>query len=105
MPPKKKLVPNETFFLTFIGERVVLASKIKLSEVVQKEDEVSSSEVPIMFEGFLLDMDEHYYYLGTTPEAISDAIVREDIFHISIDQPVNPLREALRNVEIKGEIN
>jgi hypothetical protein len=76
MPPKKKPT-NELFFLAFGGEVVSITTTIKASETLQIEDETIQVDIPNTFEGYLLDMDEEYYYLGDTSNEVSRAVRKE----------------------------
>ena len=70
MPPKKKQ-PNELFFLSFIGEVVSITTTLKASETLQLDEEVVQVDMPNTFEGYLLDVDDEYYYLGETSLEVS----------------------------------
>ena len=93
---KKPLEPNtfsETFFLTFIGEFVEVAGSFFHGEV----------EVPIRIQGYILDSDDQFYFLGDTPEEISSAIRKTSVVYIEIVED-NPMKDALRDWEPDSEV-
>ena len=81
---------SESFFLTFIGELVEVAGSFYHGD----------TEAAIKIAGFVLDADEEYYYLGDTPDEITQAIRRDRVIYIQILEPVNPYLEKLKQLEI-----
>lgn len=96
--PKKTELQNptelsETFFLTFIGEFVEVAGSFLHD----------NSEVPIILQGYILDTDKDYYFLGETSEEITSAIKKENVKYIKIINEEDPLKEALTQWEVPTE--
>lgn len=86
---------TETFFLTFIGELVEIAGSFFHG----------NEEHNIKIAGFVLDVDDEYYYLGDTPEEINQAIRRDRVIYIQILEQVDPVLEILQDLEVpKDEI-
>lgn len=81
---KKK--PNELFFQVFIGEVVSITTTIKSSETLQLEEETVQVDIPNTFDGYLLDVDDEYYYLGETSKEISKAVRKDQSISIEIAQ-------------------
>lgn len=80
----KKKINNEQFFSVFIGEVVSITTSTNLSQTVELEDEVVQIDIPNTFDGFLLDADEEYYYLGDTPHEVSKVVRKEQCVAIEI---------------------
>lgn len=81
---------TETFFLTFIGELVEISGSFV----------DTNTKAVLKLIGFVLDADDEFYYLGDTPEEITQAIRRDKVFYIQILQPINPYLEKLKSLEI-----
>jgi hypothetical protein len=81
---------TETFFLTFVGELVEVAGSFYHGD----------QENAIKIAGFVLDVDDEYYYLGDTPEEITQAIRRDRVIYIQILEPINPYLDALKELEV-----
>lgn len=72
------------FFRTFIGEYVQVTTDMKASEQVSNEDGSVFRESPLVFEGFLLDEDKDFYFLGMSPDEVQHAVKKICVKHISI---------------------
>lgn len=81
----KKKSSSELLFLTFIGEKVVLTSTFKITDTVDSEEGVHQIELPLMLDGYLMDMDDEYYYLGEDPKSVSKAVRKDQILSIEIE--------------------
>ncbi len=57
-------------------------------------------ETDIKVQGFILDMDDEFYYLGNTPEEIVRAVKRENVVYIEILNPDNEYRAILDEMEV-----
>lgn len=81
---------NETFFLTFVGEHVELAGSFYHSD----------QEAAIKVQGYILDIDDEYYYLGDTPEEITNAIKRDRVIYIQVIPKVNEYQQMLMEMDV-----
>lgn len=79
-----------TFQLSFIGEQVEMVVSISGNQ--------GEEGMPLIINGFLLDMDDTYFYVGNTPNAISQCVVKEDVRLIAIVEEINELEEVLKSV-------
>lgn len=84
MANKKTL---STFQLIFVGELVEIVA-----------DLIGGAGMPLVISGFLLDIDEEYFYIGKTHNEVDQAIKRNNVIFIIIIQEPDELKEALRNV-------
>lgn len=84
---------TETFFLTFIGELVEIAGSFYHGD----------SEAAIKIAGFVLDADDEFYYLGDSPDEITQAIRRDRVIYIQIMEPFNIHLNALKEFKIPDD--
>lgn len=80
MPKKEKKVGSEVFLLTFIGEYVQVISNFILNTTSHEGVE----ESPLILEGYLLDMDDEFLYIGDSANDISRAIKKETVVFIQV---------------------
>lgn len=80
MPKKEKKVGSEVFLLTFIGEYVQVISNFILNTAGSEGVE----ESPLILEGYLLDMDDEFLYIGDSANDISRAIKKETVVFIQV---------------------
>lgn len=80
---------NDVFGSTFIGEFVEILSR-----------QHTPKDVPILIQAYLLDIDEHFYYLGENPIEITSAFPKEYLGLISIIQEMDPHTEYLNSLPI-----
>lgn len=79
------MVGNSVFFDTFIGEYVEIVLKLKNKTIVSSPEETVERIGYVSFNGFLLDIDDVYYYIGETTTQIYRAVAIKDVVSISID--------------------
>jgi len=89
------------FYDTFVGEFVELTTHKEIQAI---EDEIMVVS-PIMLRGYLVDMDDEYFYLGEDPQKVSDAVERSTVWRIMILDPEAIIRDALKNMPIPTEQN
>lgn len=53
--------------------------------------------------GYILDMDDEFYYLGDDPEEIVQAIRRDKVIWIQILTPENSYKEILKELEVPDD--
>jgi len=70
-----------------------------MKTIVQTETEVRESEEPIMFQGFLLDADDDFYFLGSTPNEVCSAIKKDELGSIHIASNYSVYDEVLDQME------
>lgn len=72
------------FFDTFIGEYVEVLTKIITTKREETEDRLIQSNKPIILQGYMLDMDKEYYYLGNASDNIVSAIRKDEVVYVEI---------------------
>ena len=79
---------DNLFFLTFIGEKVEILCSFEMLE----------KQFPQLVQGYLLDKDDEYLYLGSGPDEIHSVVRREDVKYLQIIKDIDPMTEVLDNM-------
>jgi len=66
-----------------------------VKQIEQTEDSVREINEPIVFQGFFLDADDSFIFLGDTPDEVCSAIKRDEITSIHIAKPQNIFDDVL----------
>jgi hypothetical protein len=96
---KKTPKEPDLFHLTFIGEFVEILTPIYQKKIQGNEDGVVDETIPVMIQGYILDMDEDRLYLGDSPEEITQSILKVDARIIRIVKMANPYDEILDSLD------
>lgn len=104
---KKETKESYDLFLNFIGEFVEILTPIYRKHIQGDESGVSDETIPIVIQGYILDMDDHRLYIGDTPEEVNQCIFKEDARIIRIVKENNPYDDLLDQMETpkKGTAN
>lgn len=79
---KKK---DTQLFQIFIGEYVEIMCSERVERVtVDDEGTTTHTTLPLVLNGFFLDADDEFIYLGNTADAVTQAIHRTRVFHIAL---------------------
>lgn len=76
--------PFDVFFSSFAGEKVDLQLNILYSEQHQSEDALETKTYSMSSTGYLLDVDDNYYYLGDTPNSVTQAVRKNFVIQIRL---------------------
>lgn len=90
------------FFKTFVGEYVTMITNIIVSAASATEEQSSSSHHPMMFQGYLLDEDARFYYLGSSNEA-NMVVKKENVLAVEIEENKTILDNILDSVDESEE--
>lgn len=97
---RKKPVRSDTFFMTFIGEYVSVLTTMMVTKAFQTEDGVEEQTQPIVIQGFLLDMDDEFFYIGEVSNEVDRAVRKEFVNAIEIaDENESTFDSILEHVE------
>lgn len=90
---KSKKKPPETtlFFNIFVGEFVELTTKLYIKAMIDSDEGHTVQEMPVTIQGYLLDQDEKYFYIGDGPGAIETAVEIPTVAAITIVKQKGPL--------------
>lgn len=90
------------FGLCFHGEYVEIVTSLYQKNIEGDETGVIDQTLPIVLKGYILDMDDEYYYLGNTPEEISKAVKKEAVKYIEIISEQNVFDQILEDFPTPG---
>lgn len=99
---KKKKKKNVDFTLTFLGEFVELSTLLPYSESSATETQSVSINTTLRRTGYLLDIDEFFYYLGESPTEIERAIRIDQVVEIAIVKVTTDADEILDRFDGSG---
>lgn len=102
---KKKMTDPSLFFLTFHGEPLRLILNTNMSMVQTSEDETTSMDSPMAIEGVLVDEDERYYYIGTSPTNATKAVDKDSVIVAELIETSDQLQALLEAIPDDGSIN
>src|SRR5271166_5257917 len=91
-----------TFFLAFCGQQVTITTSVNVNMSIQDDHHQAINNIPLYYEGILMDYDEVYYYLGNIKE-ITQAVKIYDVLHITISEQKGPFDEFLHKMPIPNE--
>jgi hypothetical protein len=83
---------SELFWVTFTGEFVELLCKYETSQ-----------RMPLVIQGYMLDIDQDYYYIGANALEVSSAIRKTDVAYIQILKEADPTLEVLENMPMPDD--
>jgi hypothetical protein len=99
----------DSFFLAFAGQNVILTMDIVVSQVHSSESGTITENIPMFYEGILLDYDDQNYYLGKTPTEITDFVPKNRVIHGKINEGDEEImNEVLNQIPIptnESEVN
>lgn len=71
-------------FENFAGEFVVILLNRDTKQTVEMEGRLQVICSPAIIEGYLVDEDDEYYYVGVTPKTFNQAINKKYIIHMEL---------------------
>lgn len=103
-------VNNSVFGLSFEGEYVYIVTKIKTKRQYTNPEtgEIVDEVAPLGILGFILDMDDKFFYLGEDPHQISKAIKITEVSFIEISKPktaYDDILDSMGNAPDDKELN
>jgi hypothetical protein len=89
---KKKSEPS-AFFLSFIGEHVQVITSFQLATADSPE-----MPMPLIIEGYMLDADDQYIYMGEEGDQIRQAVKLEYVVYVHILEKENAIEEVFSSL-------
>lgn len=71
-------------FENFAGEFVVILLNKDTKQTVEMDGRLQIVYSPAIVEGFLIDEDDEYYYIGHSPKSFDQVINKKYIVHIEL---------------------
>lgn len=91
---------NDAFGEMFLGEYIRITTKRNATMDVPTEDgDVLPITASIEYEGFLVDFDEKYLYIGEKSDQVSQAVKRKEVLGVTIVEKEAPNKVDLNNKE------
>lgn len=90
---------SEVFLLSFIGEAVQILTDFTLTTSTANEDSLT----PLIVEGYLLDSDENYVYIGSTPDQVYQAVKKDRIVFIQVLDKRDALSDIMDSLNMKSK--
>lgn len=87
MVTKKKSEPS-SFFLSFIGEYVQVVTTFQLATADSPE-----VAMPLIIEGYMLDADDQYVYMGEEGDQIRQAVKLDYVVYVHILEKDSEIEE------------
>lgn len=77
-------------FENFAGEFVVILLNKDTKQTVEMNGKLHIVYSPAIIEGFLIDEDDEYYYVGHSPKSFDQVINKKYIVHIEVGSETKP---------------
>ena len=87
-------------FENFAGEFVVILLNRDTKQTVEMEGRLQVICSPAIIEGYLVDEDDEYYYVGVTPKSFNQAINKKYIIHMELSSE----KESKKDTEFLNKI-
>lgn len=87
--PSKNI--SDIFWSTFIGEYVEIACEFETT---------TSGKLPVALQGYLLDADEDYCFLGKNPIEVSSMVKKDKIAYIEIIEDIDQATLILQDMPV-----
>lgn len=106
MSKKKQEIKLDRLFEIFCGELVTIMLDRDLEETTQTETHIETLKTSISIQGFLVEMDDDFLFLGITPDMITQAVYKTHVVHIEIlDLDIDEIPIVSRNQKLQGGMN
>lgn len=78
-----------------MGELVQVICKTIVKQVEQNDEMVKELNEPVVFEGYLLDVDDTYLFLGDNTNEVCSAIKKEEVSSVHITKSISIFDDVL----------
>lgn len=90
---------SRRLFDFFVGDIVSIILDQQVEHTIEKTNSVQTMKSPLSVQGYVLDMDDEYVYLGHSPDQISQAVKIDFIVHIETAKEENPINKILNEID------
>lgn len=87
MTTKKKTEPS-SFFLSFVGEYVQVITSFQMAT-----EESTEVGLPLIIEGYIMDADDEYIYMGPDGDEIRQAVGSKHVVFVQILEKTDEIEE------------
>jgi len=77
---------SNRIFENFTGEHITILLNKDTRQTVEIDGRLQIIQSPALVEGYLIDEDEEFYYLGPNPDSFNQAVNKRYIVHIEISK-------------------
>lgn len=95
---KKKTDKLDLLFDTFVGEAVTILLDKEIEQTRQTQTQIETLKSALSVNGYIIDMDDDFLYLGYTPDHTAQAVKKSFIIHIEITNNVSD--DVLLDIEL-----
>lgn len=74
----------DRLFEMLCGEFIQLVLDKDIEQTIQNEESITMNKTPLIVEGYLVEEDDVYIFLGQRPDQISQVIKKDYIIHIQV---------------------
>lgn len=74
-------------FENFAGEFITILLNKDTKQTIEMDGKLHIVQSPAIIEGFLIDEDDEYYYIGHTDKAFNQVVNKRYIVHIELGNP------------------
>ena len=92
MATRKKSEPG-SFFLSCVGEYVQVITAFQMAT-----EDSGETSLPLIVEGYIMDADDSYIYMGSDNEGIRQAIRNDYVVFVQVLEKANELEEIFSSV-------
>lgn len=87
----------DLLFETFVGESVSILLDKEIEQIRQTETHIETLKSSLSVNGYIIDMDDDFIYLGYNQESIAQAVKKSYIIHVEIS---NESDEILSSIDL-----
>lgn len=86
---------SETFHQAFIGVKVEIVADFYQNYVEETMDSRISNNSPASIQGYILDIDDIFFYLGKNPNEVTMALEKDRVMYIEVIEEKSPYDDML----------
>lgn len=95
---------NSRLFKIFENKFVSIITRMKMEKQTSSGDMIEIIKTPVSINGYLVDSDDKFYYLGHSPDSINQAIPHTDVAHIEVVAQDAEIADVMEQLLLNGEI-
>lgn len=96
---------SDSLFQIFINEHISVVTDLSLSVAPGEVEDMDGVAIPLTFQGYLLDLDDEFLYLGETNTEVDKAIKRESVVFIQISKQEDELSRVYDEMKKRNKMD